>query len=140
MVAQTTRGHCGTIEVGLGISGGRIHSTSGSFAFYPIQMGAAFPPRGKPVCVQWLARASPMGPDVLGRFGAAGRGPVADLPVSARAFGAPIGPNHKPAAVLGHLALSVLPRSSRRNRSEGQESKGRGLCVAESDCRWRALD
>lgn len=39
MVAETTRGHCGTIEVGLGISRGRIHSTSGSFAFYPIRLG-----------------------------------------------------------------------------------------------------
>ncbi len=39
MVVQTTRGHCGTIEVGFGISSGRIHSTSGSFASYPINMG-----------------------------------------------------------------------------------------------------
>jgi hypothetical protein len=38
MVATTTRGHCGTIAIGLGVKGGRIYSTGGSFAFYPIQM------------------------------------------------------------------------------------------------------
>src|SRR5689334_17821395 len=37
MVAETTRGHCGTIAVGFGVNRGRIHSTSGSFAFYPIR-------------------------------------------------------------------------------------------------------
>jgi hypothetical protein len=30
MVAVTTSGHCGTIPIGLGISRGRIFSTSGS--------------------------------------------------------------------------------------------------------------
>lgn len=39
MVAQTTRGHCGVISVGMGIAGGRIFSTSGSFAFNPIRLG-----------------------------------------------------------------------------------------------------
>jgi hypothetical protein len=39
MTAVTTRGHCGTIPIGMGISGGRIHSTGGAFAFYPIQLG-----------------------------------------------------------------------------------------------------
>ena len=34
MVAQTTRGHCGTIPIGMEINGGRIYSTGGSFAFY----------------------------------------------------------------------------------------------------------
>jgi hypothetical protein len=38
MVAQTTRGHCGTIEVGLGIRRGRIYSTGGFFAFFPIEL------------------------------------------------------------------------------------------------------
>ncbi|AGK58323.1 hypothetical protein HYPDE_33253 [Hyphomicrobium denitrificans 1NES1] len=39
MVAETTRGHCGVIAVGLAISGSRISSTGGSFAFYPIRLG-----------------------------------------------------------------------------------------------------
>lgn len=39
MVAETTRGHCGTISVSLGINRGRIYSTGGSFAFYPIRLG-----------------------------------------------------------------------------------------------------
>jgi hypothetical protein len=39
MSAVTTRGHCGTIPIGMAITGGRIHSTDGSFAFYPIQLG-----------------------------------------------------------------------------------------------------
>ena len=39
MVAVTTRGHCGTIPIGMGIARGRIHSTGGSFAFYPIRLG-----------------------------------------------------------------------------------------------------
>ena len=39
MTAVTTRGHCGTIPIGMGISGGRIYSAGGSFAFYPIRLG-----------------------------------------------------------------------------------------------------
>jgi hypothetical protein len=39
MVAETTRGHCGIIDVGLVISRGRIYSTSGSYAFNPIRLG-----------------------------------------------------------------------------------------------------
>ena len=44
MVAVTTRGHCGRIPIGLGISRSRIYSTGGSsfgtaFAHYPIQLG-----------------------------------------------------------------------------------------------------
>lgn len=39
MVAVTTRGHCGTIPIGMGIRSGRIYATSGSFAFYPIRLG-----------------------------------------------------------------------------------------------------
>jgi len=38
MVAVTTRGHCGTIDIGLSIRRGRIASTAGSFAFYPIRV------------------------------------------------------------------------------------------------------
>ncbi len=36
---MTTRGHCGTIPIGMGIAGGRIYSTGGSFAFYSIRLG-----------------------------------------------------------------------------------------------------
>ena len=79
MVAQTTRGHCGTIEVGLGISGGRIHSTSGSFAFYPIQMGGRVSASGQ---ASLRAVAGPRVAHGTGRFGTvrgsgtwAGRGP-----------------------------------------------------------------
>jgi len=39
MTAVTTRGHCGTIPMNMAVTGGRIISTGGSFAFYPIQLG-----------------------------------------------------------------------------------------------------
>jgi hypothetical protein len=39
MTAVTTRGHCGTIPIGMGVKRGRIYSTGGSFAFYPIRLG-----------------------------------------------------------------------------------------------------
>lgn len=38
MIAETTRGHCGVIYMGLAINRGRVSSTSGSFAFYPIKL------------------------------------------------------------------------------------------------------
>ena len=41
MTAVTTHGHCGVIPIGMGISGGRIHSTGGSFAFYSISLGGS---------------------------------------------------------------------------------------------------
>lgn len=39
MTAVTTKGHCGVIPIGMGIKGGRIYSTGGSFAFYAISLG-----------------------------------------------------------------------------------------------------
>jgi hypothetical protein len=39
MTAVTTKGHCGTIPIGMGVKGGRIYSTGGWFAFYPISLG-----------------------------------------------------------------------------------------------------
>jgi hypothetical protein len=39
MTAVTTKGHCGTIPMGMGVKGGRIYSTGGWFAFYPIRLG-----------------------------------------------------------------------------------------------------
>ena len=38
MFLVTTNGHCGTIKVGLAISGGKISSTSGKFVFHPIHI------------------------------------------------------------------------------------------------------
>jgi hypothetical protein len=38
MVAVTTRGHCGKINIGFGISHGRIYSTGGSFVRHPVQL------------------------------------------------------------------------------------------------------
>jgi len=79
MVAETTRGHCGTIEIGLGISRGRIYSTGGYFAFYPISLGGRVSASGY---VQMNAVAGPRIAHGTGRFGPfrgsgtwAGRGP-----------------------------------------------------------------
>ena len=49
MVAVTTRGHCGKIPMGLGISRGRIYSTGGSFVSYPIQLGGRVSASGQRV-------------------------------------------------------------------------------------------
>lgn len=47
MVAVTTRGHCGTIDIGLNIRRGRIVSTGGSFAFYPIRVSGRVSASGR---------------------------------------------------------------------------------------------
>jgi hypothetical protein len=79
MVAETTRGHCGTIDMGLGINRGRIYSTGGSFAFYPIRLGGRVSASGH---VRLNAVAGPRTAHGTGRFGRfrgsgtwAGRGP-----------------------------------------------------------------
>jgi hypothetical protein len=79
MVAQTTRGHCGTIDIGLGINRGLIHSTGGFFAFYPIQLGGRVSNSGH---IRMKAVAGPRTAEGTGRFGRfrgsgtwAGRGP-----------------------------------------------------------------
>ncbi len=41
MTAITTKGHCGVIPVGMFIKRGRISSTGGSFAFYPIRLSGS---------------------------------------------------------------------------------------------------
>jgi len=46
MTAVTTSGHCGTIPVGMLIVGGRISSTSGSYAFNPIALSGRVSPSG----------------------------------------------------------------------------------------------
>lgn len=79
MVAQTTRGHCGTIDMGLGVNRGRIHSTGGFFAFYPIQLGGRVSASGH---IRMRAVAGPRTAEGTGRFSRfrgsgtwAGRGP-----------------------------------------------------------------
>jgi hypothetical protein len=66
MVAETTRGHCGYIEIGLEINRGQIYSTSGSFAFYPIQLGGRVSGSGQ---VRMNAVAGPRIAYGTGRFG-----------------------------------------------------------------------
>jgi len=66
MVAETTNGHCGVIEIGLGISRGRIHSTSGYFAAYPIQLGGRISTSGQ---ARMMAVAGPRRAHGNGRFG-----------------------------------------------------------------------
>ena len=66
MAAVTTRGHCGVIPMGLEISRGHIHSTSGSFALYPIQIGGSVSANGQ---VRMKAVAGPRVAHGTGRFG-----------------------------------------------------------------------
>lgn len=65
MVARTTRGHCGVIDIGMGIKGGRIYSTGGSFAFYAIRLGGRVAPSGR---VSLRAVAGPRIAKGTGRF------------------------------------------------------------------------
>ena len=48
MVAVTTSGHCGQINIGLGIKSGRIYSTAALSFATQFRWTAAFPPQGKP--------------------------------------------------------------------------------------------
>jgi hypothetical protein len=65
MTAVTTRGHCGVIPIGMAIKGGRIHSTGGSFAFYPIRLGGSVSASGS---VALKAIAGPRIAHGTGRF------------------------------------------------------------------------
>jgi hypothetical protein len=65
MVAVTTSGHCGRIPIGLGISHGRIYSTGGRFARYPIQLAGRVSPHGQ---VRMNAVAGPRMAQGTGRF------------------------------------------------------------------------
>ena len=65
MVAVTTRGHCGKIPIGLGISHGRIYSTGGAFVSYPIQLGGRVSASGQ---VRMNAVAGPRIAHGTGRF------------------------------------------------------------------------
>jgi hypothetical protein len=66
MVAVTTRGHCGVIPMGLEIRPGRIQSTGGSFALYPIQIGGSVSAKGH---VRMKAVAGPRIAHGTGHFG-----------------------------------------------------------------------
>jgi hypothetical protein len=66
MTAVTTRGHCGVIPIGMGITGGQIHSTGGEFAFYPISLGGRVSASGS---VTLKAVAGPRVAHGTGRFG-----------------------------------------------------------------------
>ncbi|HEY8247585.1 MAG TPA: hypothetical protein VIG38_09930 [Hyphomicrobium sp.] len=65
ITAVTTRGHCGTIPIGMGIAGGRIYSTGGSFAFYSISLGGRVSNSGS---VSLTAVAGPRVSHGTGRF------------------------------------------------------------------------
>ncbi len=79
MIAETTRGHCGVIHISLGVERGRIFSTGGSFAFYPINVDGRVTKWGR---ARLAAVAGPRVARGTGRFGATraegtwqGRGP-----------------------------------------------------------------
>ena len=65
MLAVTANGHCGKIKIGLGISGNRIQSTSGSFVFRRINLVGRISP-------SWHSRmnavAGPRVAEGTGRF------------------------------------------------------------------------
>jgi hypothetical protein len=65
MTAVTTRGHCGVVPIGMGIKGGRIYSTGGSFAFYPIRLGGSVSASGS---VSLKAISGPRTARGTGRF------------------------------------------------------------------------
>ena len=66
VVAQTSQGHCGSIEFGLAINRGRLYSASGYYVFgYPAQLGGRVSPSGY---VRAYAVAGPRTALVVGRF------------------------------------------------------------------------
>jgi len=66
VVAQTTQGHCGSIQFGLAINRGRLYSASEYYVFgYPAQLGGRVSPSGY---VRAYAVAGPRTALVTGRF------------------------------------------------------------------------
>jgi hypothetical protein len=65
--AQTTRGHCESLQFGLGISSGRIYATGGSYGGYQAQFGGRVSRSGN---VQVNAVACPRSAHGTGRLGA----------------------------------------------------------------------
>jgi hypothetical protein len=66
VVAQTTDGHCGSIQFGIAISGGRIYSGVASYDGYAAQVGGRVSPSGQ---VRVNAVAGPRIADGAGRLG-----------------------------------------------------------------------
>lgn len=66
MVAETTSGHCGVVAIGLAIRRGRIQSTSGGFAGYPLQLTGRISSKGQ---AQMNAVAGPRVAKGAGQFG-----------------------------------------------------------------------
>jgi hypothetical protein len=90
VVAQTTQGHCGSIQFGLAINHGRLYSADISSSVTRHSWAAVSPPPAMCRRTQWLARAPPMPSDASDSFRAAGLGPVAGRPVSAQVSGTPL--------------------------------------------------
>jgi hypothetical protein len=66
VVAQTTEGHCGSIQFGLAINHGRLYSAGGYYVFgYPAQLGGRVSPSGY---VQADAVAGPRTAHAVGRL------------------------------------------------------------------------
>jgi hypothetical protein len=65
MVVVTTNGHCGKVGVGMGISNGRIYSTSGKFAMHRIQLAGHVSASGQ---AKINAVAGPRQAQGIGRF------------------------------------------------------------------------
>src|SRR6187397_1643139 len=103
MLAVTTGGHCGRIPIGLGISHGRIFSTGGRFARYPIQLAGRVSASGE----VWMnAVAGPRSASGTGRFNRVqGRGRALVPPASALAFGPPFAFETKRGCVTDAIEL-----------------------------------
>ncbi len=65
MSLVTTEGHCGVINVGLAIRGGRISSTSGKFVFRPIRIAGLISGSGQ---TRMNGVAGPRKAKGIGRF------------------------------------------------------------------------
>jgi hypothetical protein len=91
VVAQTTQGHCGSMQFALAIN--RADSTLAVDITSSVTRRswvAASPPPGMCKQTEWLARAPCMPPDASSGFRAAGLGPVVGRQVSAQASGMPL--------------------------------------------------
>ena len=79
IAAQTTRGHCESVQFGVAIRGGRIFSTGGAYGGYAARISGRVSPSGRAVV---HAAAGPRSAQGAGRLGPyqgggtwAGRGP-----------------------------------------------------------------
>jgi len=65
VVAQTTRGHCESMQFGLAISGGQIYSAGGFYGGYPVQFGGRVSSSGH---IRVIAVAGPRSAQGIGRL------------------------------------------------------------------------